>query len=331
MLEDFKLKVFMAIAETGSFTKAAKVLGVSQPAISQNISALEKELGATLICRARGEAYLSEEGRTFKEYVSHILYWYSAAKDMFGEEGKMTAGKPVRINAHPVVASYLLPDALSILSGTHPETTFSISAILPQEEKRHDDNLMSSHFGTSEESFQENDIPGSHFGTPEDAEVEISVAPSPKTMDFEGEYKLIGVMDAIVVASKENRSVKKAAVSDDDSELTSKPFSTIAGIPVTNRFAVWDGYRQFFTSDLIARTSLISCSIEAIKSMVKDSVSLVGIVPAISVRREIASGELLQMPVMLPDFTFDIHFNPLPEFSGKGICKLLRKTLRDNL
>ena len=50
MLEDFKLKVFMAIAETGSFTKAAKVLGVSQPAISQNISALEKELGATLIC-----------------------------------------------------------------------------------------------------------------------------------------------------------------------------------------------------------------------------------------------------------------------------------------
>lgn len=330
MLEDFKLKVFMAIAETGSFTKAAKVLGVSQPAISQNISALEKELGATLICRARGEAYLSEEGRTFKEYVSHILYWYSAAKDMFGEEGKMTAGKPVRINAHPVVASYLLPDALSILSGTHPETTFSISAILPQEEKRHESDIMDGHLGSFEDDHA-NDIPGSHFGTPEDAEVEISVAPSPKTMDFEGEYKLIGVMDAIVVASKENRSVKKAAVSDDDSELTSKPFSTIAGIPVTNRFAVWDGYRQFFTSDLIARTSLISCSIEAIKSMVKDSVSLVGIVPAISVRREIASGELLQMPVMLPDFTFDIHFNPLPEFSGKGICKLLRKTLRDSL
>lgn len=330
MLEDFKLKVFMAIAETGSFTKAAKVLGVSQPAISQNISALEKELGATLICRARGEAYLSEEGRTFKEYVSHILYWYSAAKDMFGEEGKMTAGKPVRINAHPVVASYLLPDALSILSGTHPETTFSISAILPQEEKRHGGDIMGGHSGAFEDDHA-NDIPGSHFGTPEDAEVEISVAPSPKTMDFEGEYKLIGVMDAIVVASNENRSVKKAAVSDDDSELTSKPFSTIAGIPVTNRFAVWDGYRQFFTPDLIARTSLISCSIEAIKSMVKDSVSLVGIVPAISVRREIASGALLQMPVMLPDFTFDIHFNPLPEFSGKGICKLLRKTLRDSL
>lgn len=330
MLEDFKLKVFMAIAETGSFTKAAKVLGVSQPAISQNISALEKELGATLICRARGEAYLSEEGCTFKEYVSHILYWYSAAKDMFGEEGKMTAGKPVRINAHPVVASYLLPDALSILSGTHPETTFSISAIMPQEEKHRENDIMGGHSGAFEDNHV-NDIPGSHFGTPEDAEVEISVAPSPKTMDFEGEYKLIGVMDAIVVASNENRSVKKAAVSGDDSELTSKPFSTIAGIPVTNRFAVWDGYRQFFTPDLIARTSLISCSIEAIKSMVKDSVSLVGIVPAISVRREIASGELLQMPVMLPEFTFDIHFNPLPEFSGKGICKLLRKTLRDSL
>ena len=87
MLEDFRLKVFMAIAETGSFTKAAKILGVSQPAVSQNISALEKELGVNLVCRSRGEASLSEEGIAFKDYVSKILYWYSAARDMFGEAG----------------------------------------------------------------------------------------------------------------------------------------------------------------------------------------------------------------------------------------------------
>lgn len=314
MLEDFKLKVFMTVAETGSFTKAAKILGVSQPAVSQNLSALEKELGATLICRSRGEACLSEEGRTFREYVSHILYWYSAAKDMFGKDGRATSGKPVRINADPVVASYMLPETLSLLSGSHPEISFTVSQI-----RQH------------EESAPVSDIPGTHFGTPEDAEVEISVAPSPKTMDFEGEYKLIGVMDAIVIASPENRSVIKAAVSEDDDMNTAKPFSTIAGIPVSNRFAVWDGYSHLFTPDLKARTTLVSSSIEAIKTMVRESVALVGIVPAISVRREIIAGELLQMPVLLPDYTFDIHFNPLPEFSGKTICQLLRKTLKDNL
>ena len=41
MFEDFRLKVFMAVAETGSFTKAAKSIGISQPAVSQNINALE--------------------------------------------------------------------------------------------------------------------------------------------------------------------------------------------------------------------------------------------------------------------------------------------------
>lgn len=55
MLEDFRLKVFMAVAETGSFTKASRKLGVSQPAVSQNISSLEKETGAILFQRARGE------------------------------------------------------------------------------------------------------------------------------------------------------------------------------------------------------------------------------------------------------------------------------------
>ena len=78
MLEDFRLKVFMAVAETGSFTKASRKLGVSQPAVSQNISSLEKETGAILFQRARGEVSLTSEGLVFKEYASRIQYWYSA-------------------------------------------------------------------------------------------------------------------------------------------------------------------------------------------------------------------------------------------------------------
>ena len=48
MLQDFRLKVFMAVAEYGSFTKAAESLGVSQPAVSQNIAELERNLGVRL-------------------------------------------------------------------------------------------------------------------------------------------------------------------------------------------------------------------------------------------------------------------------------------------
>ena len=54
VLEDFRLRIFMAVAEKGSFTLAAKALGVSQPAVSQNIAELEKSLGAELFLRRKG-------------------------------------------------------------------------------------------------------------------------------------------------------------------------------------------------------------------------------------------------------------------------------------
>ena len=49
MFEDFRLKVFLAVAKEGSFTNAAKSLGVSQPAVSQNIAEIEKGIGVKLV------------------------------------------------------------------------------------------------------------------------------------------------------------------------------------------------------------------------------------------------------------------------------------------
>ena len=314
MLEDFRLKVFITVVNTGSFTAAARLLGISQPAVSQNISALEKELDVRLFNRLRSEVVLTGQGSAFLKYAEHILYWYSAAGDMFGEEGRNAPGKVVRISADQVVADYLIPPALSVLSSAHPDLLFQVT----RADNRDRTEVVS-------------DVPGSHFGDPQDAEVEITVSPSPETMDFAGEEKLVGVMDAVVVASPQNRSVLAAAVSEDDNSLTVKPFSTIAGIPVSNRFAVWDGYCRFFSPDLVARTSLTSASAETVKRVVSDSVSMLGIVPEMSVREEIASGKLLRMPIRLPDYSYDVHFNPLPEFSGKTVCRLLRRTLRDSL
>ena len=150
-----------------------------------------------------------------------------------------------------------------------------------------------------------------------DADVEISVAPSPQTMDFEGESKLIGVLDAAVVAAPINRSVAGAATVEG-----AKPFSTIAGVHVSNRFAVWEPYRRFLSPDLEPRIAVVSSSIELIKTD-----RLVGILPAAAVRES----TLLPLPVRLPDFSFDIHFNPLPEFAGKTVCQLLKQTLQEIL
>lgn len=126
MFEDFRLRIFMAVAEKGSFTLAAKTLGVSQPAVSQNIAELEKSLGAELFLRRKGSVTLTPKGAAFKEYAGRILYWYTATEMMFGPEGKLSANKPVRLSADGFIASHILPQALSKLLAFNPSLTFFI-------------------------------------------------------------------------------------------------------------------------------------------------------------------------------------------------------------
>lgn len=83
MLEDKRLKIFAAVVENGNFTAAASSLGLTQPAVSQNIAELEKSLGVQLFERGRGEAVLTEDGRRFEGYARQILHWYQAAQDAF--------------------------------------------------------------------------------------------------------------------------------------------------------------------------------------------------------------------------------------------------------
>ena len=133
MLDDFRLRVFMMAAAEGSFTRAAQHLGVSQPAVSQNIAELEKQVGAVLFDRKRGEVTLTAEGYVFKDYAAKILHWYDATDALFGSAGKLTVNRPVRIATTDFVATHLLPDLLrdllavtaaSFIIDTYPESAF---------------------------------------------------------------------------------------------------------------------------------------------------------------------------------------------------------------
>lgn len=286
--EDFKLKVFLAVSRLGSFTLAARELGVSQPAVSQNITSLEKRLGMQLLERRRGDIFLTDAGRSFLRYAEQINYWYDAADRMFGEHGLATTGRPIKIAADAVCADYILPKALTTLSATHPELSFEV------------------------------------ITSGSDADAVLTVSPSPKTMDFEGEHLLVGIMDAIMVASPVNRSMIKAAAASDNDRL---PFSTIAGVHVSNHFAVWEGYRDFLSPDLLARVCTFSSSAELIKKLVCESDHIVGLLPDPSVADEVREGLLLRLPVRLPELAFDIHFKPTPEFAGRTACSLLKSAL----
>lgn len=133
MLDDFRLRVFLTAAAENSFTRAAQHLGVSQPAVSQNIAELERQVGTVLFDRKRGEVTLTPEGDVFKDYAEKILHWYDAADALFGSAGKMTVNRPVRIAVTAFAAAHVLPDLLrdllavtatSFIIDTYPEEAF---------------------------------------------------------------------------------------------------------------------------------------------------------------------------------------------------------------
>ena len=59
MLDDSRLRIFLTAAKTGNFTQTARQFGITQPAVSQNISDLEKAYGLRLFDRTRSSAVLT--------------------------------------------------------------------------------------------------------------------------------------------------------------------------------------------------------------------------------------------------------------------------------
>lgn len=77
MLEDFRLKTFVTVARLGSFTAAARALGISQPAVSQNIAELEKFSSVRLIERSSHKLELTLKGRQLYAQAQGILDSYA--------------------------------------------------------------------------------------------------------------------------------------------------------------------------------------------------------------------------------------------------------------
>lgn len=120
MLEDFRLKVFVAVAARKSFTKAAEQLRISQSAVSQNVSELEKRLGVKLFERQRGETLLTDAGEIFMEYAGSILEKYEDIQKMFSR----FPDKVVKVSASDEVFNYIVSELLADFLKIHTEITF---------------------------------------------------------------------------------------------------------------------------------------------------------------------------------------------------------------
>ena len=124
MFEDFRLKIFLTVVEARSFTKAASILGITQPSVSQNIAELEKQLGARLFERLRSEVVLLPAGKLFKYYAENILKTYREASAILAKLPECT----VRVAASDEVFDYLTGTILSDFITLHDEILFEKTA-----------------------------------------------------------------------------------------------------------------------------------------------------------------------------------------------------------
>ena len=120
MFEDFRLKIFLSVVEARSFTKAASILGITQPSVSQNIAELEKQLGTRLFDRLRSEVVLLPAGCIFKDYAESILKSYREASAVLAKLPECT----VRVSSSDEVFDYLSMSLLCDFLKVHPEVVF---------------------------------------------------------------------------------------------------------------------------------------------------------------------------------------------------------------
>ncbi|QNP66721.1 LysR family transcriptional regulator [Streptomyces genisteinicus] len=114
-----QLRYFVAVAETRHFTRAAERVHVSQPSLSQQIRALEQELGADLFGRARGNIALTDAGEALLPLARRILADTETARREVQELAQLRRGR-VRLGATPSLCTGLLPRVLRTFHDRHP-------------------------------------------------------------------------------------------------------------------------------------------------------------------------------------------------------------------
>jgi DNA-binding transcriptional LysR family regulator len=120
-------KSFIAIAETGSFSQAAELVGRTQSALSLQIKKLEEMIGCSLFTRTSRSVALTEAGELFLGYAKRItqLEWelYSRLKEP-DIEGEIRLGTPEDF------ATHYLPEVLALFRKHHPRIQLNVSCDL---------------------------------------------------------------------------------------------------------------------------------------------------------------------------------------------------------
>jgi DNA-binding transcriptional LysR family regulator len=127
VLDPRRLLTFRAVARAGSFSAAARELSLTQPAVSQQVAALERELGARLLHRGPGGLTLTDAGALALEHADALAERLAIAdaqlEELGNEEGKLRVGgfPSALATLVPAAIARLVPRRVATVEGTMEE------------------------------------------------------------------------------------------------------------------------------------------------------------------------------------------------------------------
>ena len=119
-----QLEYIAAVTQHGSLRRASEKLHISQPALSEGVTKLERELGVTLLDRRRSGARISRHGRELLPNIVEVLGAVDRLKRAAGDQ--RTSTRLVRLGTVNAATSTLLVPAVSAFNRSHPGTTVEI-------------------------------------------------------------------------------------------------------------------------------------------------------------------------------------------------------------
>lgn len=120
-----KYRAFYAVSETKSFSRAAELLHISQPAISYSVKELEEQLGVKLFIREKNHLRLTDSGEKLMHYVQKAFNNIVMAERALVENDKELTGQ-VRIGIYSHISEFMLPPMIKEFTKKYPKTNFEV-------------------------------------------------------------------------------------------------------------------------------------------------------------------------------------------------------------
>jgi len=139
-----QFEVFLAVAKAGSFRAAAEAMHLSQPALSQHVAEMERELGTRLFDRLGRKVALTEAGRVLEDHAHRLFASLASAREAVADLSGLKRGSLV-LGASTTPGIYVLPGIIAAFQQRYPGVALSLrianSALIEEQIRRNELDL----------------------------------------------------------------------------------------------------------------------------------------------------------------------------------------------